>query len=244
MSQTEKKTWAPAWIGRWSESIVVQRLDVFLTGELKGDQALARLCAVSLIQLIGVSLTFILITWGARRYGVPNEATWRQDCLLIAYALVGTILLLFLTLIFSYLRRWKSSVPEGVILFTFAANIIAFSLAMARTGGPSHSFFAQLIPMQLSGILILEQQKAMMASQQSTKRKRAWFYAGFTIVVWLVAVLSPLQVDIKDVPQTYEEMAATILFILGMAVTAFAYWVTPRPEFIASFRRPEPTQHD
>jgi len=247
MSQTEKKTWAREKIARWSVPIVrlIQRIDVFLTGELKEDQALARLCAVSLIQLVGVSLTFILIKWVPRRFGLANEATWQQDCLLIAYALGGTIVLLFLTFIFSYLRRWKPSVPEGIILFTFAANIIAFSLAMARTGGPSHSFFAQLVPMQLSGILILEQQKAMMASQQSTKRKRAWFYAGFTIVVWLVVVLSPVQVanPIKDVSQTYEELAATILFILGMAVTAFAYWVTPRAEFIASFRRPDPVQH-
>jgi hypothetical protein len=246
MSQSEKESRGWGRIARWSAPIasLIQRVDVFLTGELKVDQALARLCAVSLIQLLGVSLTFILIKWGPRRFGVTNEATWQQDCLIIAYALGGTILLLFLTFIFSYLRRWKASVPEGIILFTFAANIIAFSLAMARTGGPSHSFFAQLIPMQLSGILILEQQKAMMASQQSTKRKRAWFYAAFTVVVWLVVVVSPFQAadPIKDLPQTYEKLAATILFILGMSVTAFAYWVTPRPEFIASFRRPDPVR--
>ncbi len=216
------------------------------TAELTEDQALARLCVVSLIQLVGVSLTFFLIKYGPRAFGLSGEADWQRDCLVIAYVLGVTIILLFLTLIFSYLRRWRPWVQEGIILFTFGVNIIAFSLVMARTGGPSHSFFGQLVPMQLSGILILEQQKAIMMSKQSSKRKRAWLYAGFTIVVWLIVVLSPVQVaslfgrqemTLETNLKTYEEWAATVLFILGMIVTAFAYWVTPRPEFIASFRR-------
>jgi len=221
------------------------------TGELKEEQALARLCVVSLIQLAGVSLTFFLIKYGPRAFGQADEADWQRDCLVIAYVLGGTIILLFLTFIFSYLMRLKPSIPEGIILLTFGVNIIAFSLAMARTGGPSHSFFGQLVPMQLSGILILEEQKAIMTSKQPSTRARAWLYAGFTVFVWLIVVLFPAQValvfgqkemTIETGLKTYEEWAATILFILGIVVTAFAYWVTPRPEFIASFRRPDRTQ--
>jgi hypothetical protein len=218
------------------------------TGEIKEDQALARLCVVSLIQLLGVSLTFFLIKYGPRAFGLTDEADWQRDCLVIAYVLGGTIIILFLTFIFSYLLRLKPSIPEGIILFTFGVNIIAFSLAMARTGGLSRSFFGQLIPMQLSGILILEQQKAIMTSKQSSTRARAWLYAGFTIFVWLLVVSFPVQVasvfgqkemTIETSLKTFEEWAATMLFILGIVVTAFAYWVTPRPEFIASFRRPD-----
>ncbi|HEY6232970.1 MAG TPA: hypothetical protein VIW64_17030 [Pyrinomonadaceae bacterium] len=214
--------------------------------ELKADQALARLCVVSLIQLVGVSLTFFLIKYGPRAFGLTVEADWQRDCMVIAYVLGATIILLFLTFILSYLRRLRPGFPEGIILVTFGVNIIAFSLAMARTGGPSHSFFTQLIPMQLSGILILEQQKAIMISEQSSGRTRAWLYAGFTVFVWLIVVLFPGQVaslfgrqemTIETSLKTYEEWAATVLFILGMIVTAFAYWVTPRPEFVASFRR-------
>jgi hypothetical protein len=220
------------------------------TGELKEEQASARLCVVTLIQLVGVSLTFFLIKSFPRFFGLTNEADWQRDCLVLAYILVGTIVLLILTYTFSFLRRWKPRISEGVILVTFGVNIITFSLAMARTGGPSHSFFAQLVPMQLSGILILEQQKLMMTSNQSSTRARAWLYAGFTVFVWLGVVLFPLQVaslfgrqetTIEIGLKTYEEWTATILFVLGVVVTAFAYWITPRPGFIASFRRSDRT---
>jgi hypothetical protein len=218
------------------------------TEELKRDQALARLGVGCLIQSVGVTLTFFLIKYGPRLFGLTQEANWQHDCLQIAYCLFVSLGIIFLGFTFSYLRRWRPSIPEIIILFAFGVNIIAFSLAMARTGGPSHSFFGQLIPMQLSGILVLEQQKAIMTSQQSSKRRRAWLYAGFTIFVWLIVVLFPVQVaslfgreemTIEASLKTYEAWAATVLFILGVVVTAFAYWVTPRPGFIASFRRPD-----
>ena len=94
------------------------------TVELKEEQALARLCVVSLIQLAGVSLTFFLITRFPRFFGLTNEADWQRDCLALAYVLAGTIILLFLTLIFSVLLRWRPSIPEGIILVTFGVNII------------------------------------------------------------------------------------------------------------------------
>jgi hypothetical protein len=37
----------------------------------------------------------------------------------------------------------------------------------------------------------------------------------------------------------YETFAATILFVLGIAVSAFAYFITDRPGFIARFQRPD-----
>lgn len=132
----------------------------FETSELPEEHALSRIFVVSLIQLVGVALTIALVKFGPRwalgGYGFralfrpTNEADWQNDCLGIAYFLGATVILLFLVFGFTYIRRWRPGIPEGVILFTFVVNIIAFSLAMARTGGPSHSFFGQLVPMQLS----------------------------------------------------------------------------------------------
>jgi Na+-driven multidrug efflux pump len=90
----------------------------------------------------------------------------------------------------------------------------------------------------------------MMTSNQSSTRRRAWLYAGFTVFVWLIVFLFPGQVaslfgrnetTVEIGLKNYEEWVATILFALGIIVTAFAYWAPPRPEFIASFRRADPT---
>ena len=207
------------------------------TAELTEEQGLARLCVVSLIQSVGVYLTIGLNEYLPLFFGLTEEAGWQRDCLKIASVLRWTITMLFFTLIGSYLLRWKPKTSEVVIIITFVVNIFAFSLAMVRTGGPAHSFFAQLVPMQLSGILILEQQKAMMTSQQPSKRWRALLYAVFAIVASLTVVCLSKRfqrlfgwqdLTMQANQESYARWVATTLFILGMIVTAFAYLVTPR----------------
>jgi hypothetical protein len=239
-----------------------QSVRVFLTGELDEEAALSRAIVVSLIQIGGVVLTIALVTKGPRWalgeydfrvWRLAADEAWQRDCLGIAYILLATGIGVSATFAFGWLRRWRPIVSEGLILLTFVVNIVAFSFAMARTGGPAHSFFAQLIPMQLSGILILEEQKAMMVPNTSKKistRKRAWFYAVLTVLVWLIIVRFSTQfatlfgwkqmtlessVMTIETVKRFENLAATVLFMLGMFVTAFAYWYTPR--LAASFRR-------
>jgi hypothetical protein len=224
---------------------LIQYAGVSLTGKLKHEQALVRLGVVALIQLVGVSLTFWLIEGFPRSFGLTNQMAWQNDCLIIACVLAAVTLVLLVTFVLSSIFEWPPGVPEVSILLTFIVNIVSFSLAMERTGGPSNSFFAQLIPMQLSGILILEQQRAMMTSRRLSPRWRALVYAGFTILVWVFVVRFPEQVQrlcrwqqrtiveqyetwIPTRREAYERWTATILFILGIVVTAFAYWVTPR----------------
>jgi hypothetical protein len=150
---------------------ISQRVRVFLTGELDEEAALSRAIVVSLIQIGGVLLTIALVTKGPRwalgeydfrLWRLKADEAWQHDCLGIAYFLLVTGIAVSAVFAFGWLRRWRPIVSEGLIFLTFLVNIVAFSFAMARTGGPAHSFFAQLIPMQLSGILILEEQKAMM----------------------------------------------------------------------------------
>lgn len=228
--------------------------------ELDEEDALSRVCVVSFIQIGGVLLTIALVKFGPRwalggysfraLFQPANEADWQRDCLGIAYLLLATGIGALATFALGWLRRWRATLTEGVVLLTFVVNIILFSLAMARTGGPAHSFFAQLVPMQLSGILLLEEQKAMMMSKKPSMRKRAWYYAAFTVLVWLIVVKFSTQfatlfgwkqLTIETSVKSFEDFAATVLFILGMIVTAFAYWYTPR--LAASFRRAERTQN-
>jgi hypothetical protein len=255
MSQSEKQGWTLERISLWIERCrahigsLIQPVVVFLAGELKEEDALSRLCVVSLIELVGVLLTIGLIEYGPSFYGITHDP-WQHDCLRIAIVLAIAGLGLLVASVVSFLQRWKPVIAEGIILLAFGGNIILFSLAMARTGGPAHSFFAQLVPMQLSGILILEEQKARMMSKKSSPRKRAWLYALFTVIVWVIAWQFPLrfaarlgwkQMTIEtslmtvETVKRFENFAATVLFTLGMLVTAFAYWYTPR--LAANFRR-------
>ena len=227
--------------------------------ELSEEQALSRAFVVSAIELVGVGLTFLLIKYGPGLFSLRSEPDWQNDCLGISYVLFFTGFGVLVMFALSWFRRWHPSVPEGIILLTFVVNIICFTLAMARTGGPSNSFFGQLVPMQLSGILILEEQKAMVTAGKSTKRRRAWFYAGFSILVWGIVWYYPehfqglfhwkeltIKLPPNPTPQneaslkSYQNSAATFLFTLGMIVTAFAYWFTPR--LATSFQRREPKQ--
>lgn len=209
---------------------------------LSPAEALARLSVVSLIQLVGFGATILIVKLGQGWFGAP-EAEWQRDCLNIAYIFGGASLVaLFVTLICGFLFTLSANVPERVIWVVFAVNTIFFALAMARTGGASCSFFGQLVPIQLSGILVLEHQKAMMTKTQP----RAWAFATFSVLIWILAVILPKQVArvlgweklvVERSVTHFPVVATTSLFILSVAVMVLAYWLPPRREFVDFIRR-------
>lgn len=213
--------------------------------QLEETAAYARLFVVAFIQTVGVYLAIALIEYGPRAFKIGETADWQHDCLLIGKALQMSVVVLWLTFGCSWFWKWRASIPEFVIMIVFGLNIIAFSLAMARTGGPSQSFFGQLLPMQLSGILLLEHQKAALLK---TKRTAPWGYAGYAVAWWLIAsvfhsavagLFGREQMTVEASFACYEKVAASILFALGIGVTAFAYVITDRPGFVARFQRPD-----
>jgi hypothetical protein len=209
-------------------------------------QALARLSVVALIQLVGFFATIVLVKWGPRWFTGTSKADWQSDCLRGAYVFGGTSLLaLFVTLIFGLLFSLDASVPERVISGVFAVNTIFFAFAMARTGGAACSFFSQLVPIQLSGILVLEQQKAMMTHTRLT----TWTFAIFSTFIWVAAVLFRKRLArrlhwkefiLEPGLEKFTVFAATCLFTLSIGVTVLAYWLPPRPEFILFIQRHRP----
>ena len=209
----------------------------------KRAAALARIFMVCMIQTIGVGLTLGLAGLGPfRLFRIPGLAPWQFDCLVIGGVLVLSLLILWPTFGCTYFWDWRASIPEGVIRFIYGLNIVAFSVAMARTGVPSQSFFGQLVPMQLTGMLLLEHQRSVILN---SKRTSPWGFAAFAVCCWLAVVVLKVQVGrlfgrnemvVETDFQSYEHFAATVLFILGIVVTAAAYWITDRPSFIARFR--------
>jgi hypothetical protein len=213
---------------------------------LTSAEALARLSVVSLIQLIGFFMTILLVRWGPRWFTGTSKAEWQRDCLRGAYICGGVgLLALFVMLILGSLFSLAANWPEKVISAVFVLNTIFFAFGMARTGGAAYSFFGYLVPLQLSGILVLEQQKAMMTNTQLT----TWTFAAFSTFIWLAAVLLRKQLArrlqwqeflMEPGLEKFTAFAATLLFVLSVAVTVLAYWLPPRPEFIEFIRRHRP----
>jgi hypothetical protein len=213
---------------------------------LSPAQALARLSVVSLIQLIGFFTTILLVRWGPRWFTGTSKDEWQRDCLRGAYGFGGVSLLaLFLTLIWGSLFSLDANGPEKVISGVFVLNTVFFAFAMARTGGAARSFFGQLVPIQLSGILVLEQQRAMMTHTKLT----TWTFAAFSTFVWVAAVLLRKRLarrlhwkEFLREPglEKFTAFAVTFLFVLSVAVTVLAYWLPARPEFIEFIKRHQP----
>jgi hypothetical protein len=209
---------------------------------LSPAEALARLSVVSLIQLIGFIATLLLIWIAPKWFDATTVAAWQVDCLKIALAL-GLITLIGLLVILPVgFLWWNARFPEITIWVIFGINTIFFVLGMARTGGPAHSFFTPLVPIQLSGILVLEQQKAMLTNA----RLITWPFALFSILAWIGGMafsahfkewLAWKELSMDPSLEGFAVFATTSLFALSMGVTVFAYWAPLRPEFISLIQR-------
>ena len=154
---------------------------------LTAGEAGSRLVVVILIQSLGLLLIVPFLIAPA-----TNSDGWQRSCLWFSgLAGLGWVAL-FLASCFSlwqlgHSRSFNVAQTELAITLAFVFNTVALSLAMARTGGPTCSIFGQIIPMQLAGILLLEQQKETFTS------KRSYFpaiYAAITLIIWGFAVLS------------------------------------------------------
>jgi hypothetical protein len=150
--------------------------------KLTKAEARARIGLVFGLELVGIAIIMIpLISQGMATKG------WQRDCLLIGGIAGGvSVVILSLTHVVMGIRGINVTLTEGIIGVIFVVNTIAFAVAMARTGGPSCSVFGQIIPLQLSGMLLFEQQKEKMTSQHTYA---AVFYTAITISIWVIAVL-------------------------------------------------------
>lgn len=198
-------------------------------------RAIGRLSLVSGIQLLGV-LTIFGLLW----YVGGFKDAWQKDCGWIAVILgLGTFIVLAGTQIWIFPWQkdtvWAAKTAEFLISVAFLVNTVACSLAIARTGGPVTSLFGPLIPIQLSGILVLKQQKENSVEKLS---KMPWIYAAISITLWLlphwlwrgIDSLFKWTFEPINVSGRYSTSAA-FLTAVGMAFTAAAYFLPTTERF-------------
>jgi len=199
--------------------------------DLKDSERIGRFARVLLIQILGaVTIQLLLRTSGA---------AWQTDCLSIADAVTCVTLGLLVMLVLILLMPTLVKLTEPLIVFTFLVNTLACCVALARTGGPVNSLFGPLIPIQLSGVLVLEQQK----EAQTKKPSRVpWGYAAISILLWLAAHFGAEQINAVfhwkssgqgQLTGSYATEAA-LLTAIGMLFTAMTY-LMPRWSWYRNF---------
>jgi hypothetical protein len=204
----------------------------------KDSQAGARVALASLTQISGTAIV-IFPLWLEM-----GENGWKRDCYHIGltFGVIGTFVL-FGTLIYIVLLRDSVKVvaTEWIIRIIYTTNIVALSLAMARVGDPSSSVFGHVVPLQLSGILLLEQQKDSMTSPS---RFAAIRYGVVAVLIWVAAVALRERIihwpfwtgDIEPCTSGCNDKLAILLLIpFEIAFTVLAYYLSRSKWFLNLF---------
>ncbi len=153
------------------------------TATLTYGEAGSRLLVVTVIQFLGVLFFVVpLVTPAIQKEG------WQRSCLYFGgFSALGLASLLIISF-YAALRHfkglahpfdvWKTELAIGL---AFGLNNLALALAMARTGGVLCSIYAQMIPMQLAGMLLLAQQK-----EAFTTKRSVWplLYPAIALLSW------------------------------------------------------------
>jgi len=213
---------------------------------LTAGQAIERLSVVTFIQFAGFCVTLgLLETW---RLFVKED--WQRFCSKVGFV-AGGVTLLSILLTYAAMGLHSTNVDRGatwierIIGFIFIINTIALAFGIAATGGASNSVFNQTIPIQLSGILLLEQQKEKLISTSTLRTSKAyWWYAGFSIAAWVAVALAGEKLMSffgysSNVQKTSLEkwgwIAAIVLGAAGMIFTVIAYKVESIPFLVELF---------
>jgi hypothetical protein len=193
---------------------------------LSSGEAGSRLATVLLIQTLGV--VFVLGPLIKPGFSADD---WQRSCLLFGTLSAIGWLLLFAMFWVAAKRAFKKEEfntrqTEVMISVAFVLNTVALSLAMTRTGGPASSSFGQMIVMQLSGILLLEQQK-----EAFTSRHTFWplAYPILTLLFWGSAVLFWRHLAARMGWSTtvvgYAFLSPSILILCEIVLMAVAYFL-------------------
>lgn len=207
---------------------------------LKAEDAHVRVALAAIIQFVG-TLVVLLQLW--REVGKDG---WQHDCFILGlvFGVIGFLVLIGTLISFSvanYLSKHINVVAtEWIIKILYTTNVVALSLAMARVGDPSGNVFGHLIALQLSGILLLEQQKENMTTPS---RYAAMGYGLIAVFIWLAAgwfresiVQLPFwSGDVKACTSGCDDkLASKWLILFEIVFTVIAYYF---PKFFVKKKR-------
>ncbi len=150
-------------------------------------QSMARFAAVALIELIALGLCLFPL--------IPFQQSWRRDCFVVGLA--TTIAALGVIAVVSIVAfGWPKSkkdttspvamgkILEVGIVVLYVLNIVSLSLVISLSGGVHGSFYAPLIPIQLSVMLFLEVQR-----EAWTSRRPAFAGVVATLAIFALVIV-------------------------------------------------------
>src|ERR1043166_8542830 len=194
----------------------------------KANQAGMRVALACIIQIVGTAVVRVPRSLEKAKDG------WQLDCYDLGWKFggIGGFVLL-VTSIYVMLARenLKVGITESVIKVIYTSNIIGLSLAMTRVGDPSTSVCGHIIPLQLSGILLLEQQKDSMTTQS---RYSALRYGSIALLIWIAAVWFRESIasffwtqDINPcISRCNDKLATQLLIPFEIAFTVLAFYLS------------------
>ncbi len=146
---------------------------------MERDQAFARLATVAGAELLAGVICWLPLL-------LAPDAAWRAECRSIAVlTTIGALAVISVAFVVPWIWEWGFGhlkyVAEIVSVTIFTIDLVALILAILSTGGTSDSFYAPLLSVLITLVLLFELQKEMIGGPKS---RMIWFYAGAVFVVW------------------------------------------------------------
>jgi hypothetical protein len=198
------------------------------------NQAVARLAV-----LAGAEMLAGAVCWAPLAPWWSSSSAWRSGCVEVAnWTTAAAATVLGLAFVYAALAdsalRYVPKVAGTVSALIFAINLLALTVAVMRTGGVGDSFYAPLLSVLLTLVIVFELQKELIGGRSATV---IWFYAAATAIAWTWAAQKSyadhLTADRATVPANFRLLWTCLLTILGILVAVLGYLV-PRTE---AFRR-------
>jgi hypothetical protein len=206
------------------------------------NQAMARYAVVVAIEMLALLACLAPI--------VSRIEKWQVDCFRVGLAttiaaLVSTVAISLFVFLYpknqdkNIVNRHIYCSTEIGIWVIYLINVASLASVIARTGGPSASLYAPLIPIQLSGIIFLHIEKELLVKAKSV--------APFLYT--LLACLGLLSVHFspnafynfwgfeRDIAAIDYSSWNTGLTIAGMLLAFGLYWLPKQKHLINTFRK-------
>lgn len=143
------------------------------TDDLEAEQSMARWGMVVLAEGLAFIVFCVPLLLPCLFSGILEP--WRKYCLIVGSVTAFVVLLFFAAFLAipRVIGSDKATVRsiECMVVAVYSINTIGLCFAIVLTGGPARSLYANLLPIQLAGFLLLEIQKERWISMNRENRK-------------------------------------------------------------------------
>ncbi|HKO59460.1 MAG TPA: hypothetical protein VJ276_26565 [Thermoanaerobaculia bacterium] len=197
---------------------------------MERDQAFARLATVAGAELLAGVICWLPLL-------LAPDGVWRAECRFIAVlTTIAALVVISVAFVLPWVSEWVFErlkyVAEVVSLTIFGIDLVALVVAVLRTGGTSDSFYAPLLSVLITLVLLFELQKEMIGGSKS---RLIWVYSGMVFATWLAAAYVSYVRDLNGdkvlIPKDVRAMWTCTLTLLGI-ITAVVAYVLPEDQMV------------